>query len=261
VTDESLLPDLVELLLQGRPEHVNSALLSRQPPDAKAGAASVQDTLAALAWTPEPATPPAALRSRILSTVAKRQGGANERTAVLVLDMLNDHLAPGGSLEVPRARAIVPALAARLEVARSAGSPVVYVCDEHEPDDPDLDPWTTHNVKGTQGAEVWPALAPHPGDRMVRKSTYSAFTGSTLAAQLDDLQVDTLVLTGCLTEIGILATAVDALQRGFAVEIPPDSQAGASPLSEAAALDVLAMMPPYGAARRARVARRETAGG
>jgi nicotinamidase-related amidase len=257
VTDESQLPDLVEFLLQGRPDHVVSGLLAAEAPDAKLGAAIVQDTLAALAWVEEPAEPSAELRARVISTAAQRHGRARERTAVLVLDMLNDHLSPGGSVEVPRAREIVPALNARLEAARSTGVPIIYVCDEHDPDDADLEDWTTHNVKGTKGAEVWPPLAPHSGDRLVTKSTYSAFTGSRLATVLDELRVDTLVVTGCLTEIGILATATDALQRGFAIEIPPDSQAGASPTAEAAALSILAMMPPYGAARRERIARFE----
>jgi nicotinamidase/pyrazinamidase len=255
VPDESRLPDLVEFLLQGRPEHVISGLLAREAPDVKLGAAMVGDTLAALAMGEEPATVSSALRDRVISTVAGRRRNAREHSAILVIDMLNDHLNPGGSLEVPRAREIVPALNARLDAARAAGVPVIYVCDEHDADDPDFDAWTSHNVKGTKGAEVWAPLAPHAGDRIVTKGTYSAFTGSTLVALLDELVVDTLILTGCLTEIGVLATATDALQRGFVVEVPLDSQAGANPLAEAAALAILTVMPPYGPARRERVSR------
>jgi hypothetical protein len=50
-----------------------------------------------------------------------------------------------------------------------------------------------------------------------------------------------------------LATATEALQRGFAVEVPPDSQAGANEITERVAMGVLAIMPPYGPARRARL--------
>jgi nicotinamidase-related amidase len=174
---------------------------------------------------------------------------------VIVQHVDDEHLMPGGPLEVPRAREIVPALRSRLDAARTAGIPVVYVCDEHDADDPDLDEWTTHNVKGSKGAEIWADLAPRTPDRVVHKSTYSAFTGSSLADVLDELRVDTLVVTGCLTEIGIIATATDALQRGFIVEVPADSQAGASPEAEQAALGMLSVMPPYGAARRERLAR------
>jgi nicotinamidase/pyrazinamidase len=255
VTEHSHLSDWVEFLLQGRPDRVTTALLSAESSETREHVRDAEETLAALALVPEPVSPPPALRDRIMRTVSERMRVAQRRTAVLVIDMLNDHLTPGGSLEVPRAREVVPALRTRLSTARSAGMPVVYVCDEHDPDDPDLDEWTTHNVKGTKGAEVWPALAPQAGDRTVHKHTYSAFADSTLEAVLDDLKVDTLVVTGCLTEIGVLATAIDALQRGFVVEVPRDSQAGASPMAEEAALGMLSVMPPYGAARRKRLAR------
>lgn len=168
--------------------------------------------------------------------------------------MLNDHLTPGSSMEVPRARDIVPALVARLDAARAAGIPVIYVVDQHDPDDPDLDEWTTHNVAGTPGAEVWPPLTPKPGDRIVPKTTYSGFVNSELQAVLDELRVDTLVMTGCLTEIGMMATASDALQRGFAVDVPADTQAGSGPVAEGVAMSTLSIMPPYGATRRARLA-------
>ena len=79
-------------------------------------------------------------------------------------------------MEVPRAREIVPALQRRLAEARARRAPVVYVCDSHEDDDGDGLP--DHARAGTEGADVWPALAPEPGDRVVRKGGYSGFHGS-----------------------------------------------------------------------------------
>jgi nicotinamidase-related amidase len=254
MTEEEETLALLELALAGRPDRVVDMVLEVQPPQVKAAYGAIVESLATLGRAEDAASPGPALRSRLMQSLAARKT-ATSRRAVLVIDMLNDHLTPGGSLEVPRAREIVPALHARLDAARLAGVPVVYVCDEHDPDDPDLDQWTTHNLKGSQGAEVWPAIAPKPGDHVVHKSTYSAFTGSKLAP----LRVETLVVTGCLTEIGLLATATDALQRGFAVEVPPDSQAGATEGAEAAALGILTVMPPYGAARRERLARLQAA--
>jgi nicotinamidase-related amidase len=101
---------------------------------------------------------------------------------------------------------------------------------------------------------VWPAIAPKEGDRIVTKSTYSGFTGSSLDAVLTELGVDSLVLTGCVTEAGLFATAIDALQRGFTVEVPADAQAGSGPEAEQVALGSLSLMPPYGPARKARLA-------
>jgi nicotinamidase/pyrazinamidase len=132
---------------------------------------------------------------------------------------------------------------------------VVYVLDRHQPGDPELDAWATHALDGTEGAEVWPPLAPRAGDPLVTKSTYSSFTGSELEAVLERLHVDTVVLTGCATEVHLLTTATDALQRGFAVEIPPDAQAGFSEQAERFAMGVLSALVPYAPARKARLER------
>jgi len=239
---QAALADLLALLVQGRPERITAFLLGSEAAEVKHEAPEALPVDAAGA---DP------LKARILATLAS---STKPRTAVLVIDMQNDNLTPGSTVEVPRARDIVPAVVARLDAARSAGLPVVYIIDQHEPDDPDLDAWTTHNVVGTKGAEVWSALTPHDGDARVTKSTYSAFTGSRLDAVLDDLAVDTLVLTGCVTEVGVLATAMDALQRGFAVELPADTQAGTGAVAEGVAMATLAMLPPFGPARRARLA-------
>jgi nicotinamidase-related amidase len=260
-TDEQLA-ELLAAVLAGRQERVLAMALAQEPVELRAAFGMVAETLAAVGLAFEPDAPSASLRDRVLASVQRRRM-PSPRTALVVVDMLNEHLTPGSASEVPRARAIVPALQRRLGEARAHGVPVVYVVDEHDPDDADLDAiegWGAHNIRGSVGAEVWPDLAPHPGDAIVKKSTYSAFTGSDLARVLDEKKIDSIVLTGCLTEIGLLATATDALQRGFAVEVPPDAQAGASEMVEQVALGVLALMPPYGAARRARLASRVQAG-
>ena len=243
-------PDPLAFALTARPDRLETSLLGLAPALAPAvGAARV--TLAALALGLRPEEPGSALRARLLAGLGPRVA---PRRGLLVIDMLVDHLAPGSALEVPRARAIVPALRTRLDAARLAGVPVVYVLDAHDPDDSDLDAWGTHALRGSPGASVWEPLAPAEGDHLVEKPSYSAFHASALDAKLSELGVDTLVLTGCLTEMGLFATATDALQRGYAVEIPEDAQAGAAPELERAALTVLSAMAPYGPARQARLA-------
>lgn len=244
---------LLELALAGRPERIVESILAAEPADAGPEYRRLLETLAALGLSEAPVAPPGPLRGRVLRTLEQRKRTAKK--AVLVIDMLNDHLSPGRPLEVPRAREIVPAISRRLDEARQENVPIVYVVDQHEPDDPDLEQWPAHNVKGTPGGEIWPALAPKAGDRVVTKPTYSAFTRSALESVLDELSVDTLVLTGCLTEIGVLATATRALELGFAVEVPVDAQAGASDAAEKMAMGLIALMPPYGAARKERLAR------
>ena len=250
---EEQLADVIGFALAGRPERVEDGMLALAPADLKKGVRDVREVLAALALAAAPEKPSADLRSKILASVEKKRA----KKALLVIDMINDHLEPGTLLEVPRARAVVPALKQRIAEARRQGIPIVYVVDEHDPAESDLefDAWGTHAVKGTSGVEIWNDLAPESGDRIVKKPTYSAFHQSNLSSVLDELKVDTLVLTGCLTEIGIMATATDAMQQGFAVEVPPDSQAGSCVEAEMAAMSTMNVMAPFGPARRARLER------
>jgi nicotinamidase-related amidase len=244
--------ELLEVALAKRPDRVGQAAFDLLTKEARREVAALHEDLTALALAEPAAMPSASLRSRILATV---QGAVKPKRALLVVDMINDHLVPGRILEVPRARDIVPALATRIAEARRDGVPVVYVLDRHEPTDSDLDDWGEHAVEGSEGAEVWPALAPHPGDHLVTKPSYSSFFRSNLEAVLDALTVDTLELTGCSTEVQLLATATDALQMGFIVEVPVALQAGTSAEAEHAALHTMQFLVPYKPAREARMLR------
>ena len=144
------------------------------------------------------------------------------KEALLVIDMLVDFVREGAPLEVPAARAILPALKKRLAEARARNVPVIYVCDAHRPDDPEFTRmgWPPHAVKGTPGAAVVSELAPLETDPVVEKTAYSGFHHTGLDGILQSLGADTLVLTGCVTSICILYTAYDAVIRGYAVTVP-----------------------------------------
>jgi nicotinamidase-related amidase len=254
MSDQTALADLLEFVLAGRPERLSDLAISQMPSEQQAALRAVAEAAAALGVAQQGVAPSASLRERVLAA-ARARLERRPRRAVVVCDMIRDHLTPGRPLEVPRARDIVPALGARLQRARAAGEPVVYVLDRHEAGDPELDVWSTHAVEGTEGAEVWPELAPTASDRVLTKPSYSAFFQTDLERVLDELAVDTIVLTGCATEVQLMATATDALHRGFALEIPPDSQAGTSEAGEMVTMGVLSALVPYAPARRARLER------
>lgn len=158
--------------------------------------------------------------------------------ALLVIDMLEDFVAEGGALRVPRAAAVLPRIVEEVDDARRRGEPVVYVCDAHAPDDPEFSRmgWPPHAVRGTLGARVVRPLAPGPDDPLVEKTTYSGFYGSRLDAVLRERGVDTVRLTGCVTNICVLYTAADAAMRGYRVEVVKDAVAGLDPQDHAWAL-------------------------
>lgn len=134
--------------------------------------------------------------------------------ALLVLDMLEDFTKEGSPLEVPDNRKIVPVIKREIQRARAEGKPVIYVCDRHAPDDREFSKfgWRPHGVKGSKGAEVVAELKPESGDVIIEKTHYSGFFGTNLKQKLDELGIDRLILTGCLTHICVLYTAYEAVE-------------------------------------------------
>jgi nicotinamidase-related amidase len=59
-----------------------------------------------------------------------------------------------------------------------------------------------------------------PHDHLIVKKGASAFFGTSLAALLAGLRVDTVLVCGATTSGCVRATAVDAIQSGFPVLVP-----------------------------------------
>lgn len=151
--------------------------------------------------------------------------------AFLIVDMLNDFVSPGAPLEVPHNREIIPALKKRLAAARSAKIPILYICDAHSPDDPEFSRmgWPPHAVQGTVGAEIVAELAPEVSDTVLCKTTYSSFYQTRLEETLRQMEIDELIVTGCVSNICIMSAVSDAALRGFKVRVPVDSVASIDP--------------------------------
>lgn len=142
------------------------------------------------------------------------------RTAVVVVDMLNDFIRPEGVLYCgPQSEAIIRPIAERIAEARASGEPVIYVCDRHRPDDAEFQMFPPHAVGGTPGAEIIAELAPDPEDHVVPKRRYSAFAGTDLLLTLRELQVEGVELVGVCTNICVLYTACDARNLGYLVTV------------------------------------------
>jgi nicotinamidase/pyrazinamidase len=164
-----------------------------------------------------------------------------KKEALLVIDMLNDFVLSGASLEVPDTRMIIPIIQKELGRARVAGNPVIYVCDAHAPDDKEFRKfgWPAHAVKGTRGAHVIEELKPAPGDSIIPKDTYSGFYGTRLDETLKKFGVDSLRLVGCVTHICIMITASDAVLRDYKVTVVEDGVAGLAREDHDAALRIM----------------------
>ena len=159
------------------------------------------------------------------------------RTAVVVVDMQNDFVKPEGKLYVAAAQRAVEPIARLLERARAAGVFIIYTQDLHGEDDPEYRIWGEHVKAGTWGAEIVAELAPRPGDEVVQKPRYDAF----YASRMEDVlharpEIDTLVITGTVTNICVLHTAGSAALRWYKVVVPKDAVAALNEFDQEAAL-------------------------
>jgi ureidoacrylate peracid hydrolase len=147
------------------------------------------------------------------------------RTAVLVVDMLNEFCKPGGKMVLPGSERLVPPQRRVIEAARAAGAPVFWVIQSHDPRlrrDRELLKRGEHCLLGSWGVEVIDELAPQPGDFRVYKHRYSAFFGTDLDLMLKDMQCDQLVVFGVVTNICVRSTVHDAFFEGYEVVVPHD---------------------------------------
>lgn len=145
-----------------------------------------------------------------------------KKYAVLVVDMLNDFVT--GALKCDRGLAIVPNVKKLLAGCRKLGVPVVFCNDAHLKDiDHELKLWGDHAIAGTKGAEVIPELDLCTKDYVVPKRRYSGFFQTDLKLLLDELGVDTVIMTGLHAHMCVRHTSADAYQYGYDVVVAKDA--------------------------------------
>jgi nicotinamidase-related amidase len=74
---------------------------------------------------------------------------------------------------------------------------------------------------------------------LIDKATYSAFEAESFRSCLAELRADTLIFSGVETDVCVLATLLDAVDRGFRVVAVADAVASGSPAAHEAVLRTL----------------------
>ena len=142
------------------------------------------------------------------------------KRALIVVDMLVDFIDEKGALYCgPTAGRIVPFIRRKIDEARQAGEPVIYVCDSHRPNDKEFRMFPRHCVTGTPGAQVIPELKPARGATLVRKTRFSAFYGTRLEEILKKNRVKRADVVGVCTSICVMDTVGDLRNRDYQVTI------------------------------------------
>ncbi|MFC1962667.1 nicotinate phosphoribosyltransferase [Chloroflexota bacterium] len=156
---------------------------------------------------------------------------------VIVVDMLRGFLEEGYPLYCgPRARRIIPAVQKLLAQELAQDSKILYLTDNHVPDDLEFQMFPPHCIKGTPQAEIIPELSDYPGE-IIPKNRFSGFFATKLEKILADLKPDKVIVCGVCTDICVLHTVADARNRDYSVEVPVDCVASFGDTAHSFALD------------------------
>jgi ureidoacrylate peracid hydrolase len=174
------------------------------------------------------------------------------RAALLVIDMQNYFVAEGFPAEVPLARAIVPNINRIARAMRDAGGLVVWIQTTSKGA---LESWANHHTymltperalkrlagldETSDGYKLFPALEPLPIDLRVKKIKYSAFIAgsSDLDMELKRHGIDSLLVTGTLTNVCCESTARDAMMLDYRVVMLSDGNASLTDEEHTASLN------------------------
>jgi len=200
----------------------------------------------------------------ILDQLAAARGGARNafatidptRTAHLVIDLQNGFMEPGAPVEVPEARTIVDNVNRISAAVRDNGGLNVFVRfttpGEGDPAWP-----VFYERMGLAGDahrhafapdahywQLWPELDVRAEDAVIDKVRFSAFTpgASGLDALLRGLGIDTVIVSGTLTNCCCESTARDAMQLNYRVLFAADASAALSDAEHAATLQIMGLV-------------------
>ncbi|HVG52558.1 MAG TPA: cysteine hydrolase [Xanthobacteraceae bacterium] len=161
------------------------------------------------------------------------------RTALVVVDMQNVFCAPGAPVEVPTSREIVPHINRLARATRDSGGLVVWVqmtMKRREEWALVLDNMLSKETgdrvlaeikPGSTGHTLWPQMQPSPEDIYIFKNRFSAFlpSSSDIAEQLRRRGIDTVIITGTLTNVCCESSGRDAAMMDFKTIMVSDANA------------------------------------
>ena len=148
-----------------------------------------------------------------------------QRTGLLFFDVLNGYYHEASPATKQRKKPMVDNAVRLMKAARSAGVPIYFAKGSHREDegtsvllltdtDIPLRPWPggvvtlvkPAAIEGKSGSEVIPELEPTPTDYHLPKHRWSAFYQTYLDLALRAAKIDTIIISGGSTDVGIAAT-------------------------------------------------------
>lgn len=180
------------------------------------------------------------------------------RTAHIVVDLQNGFMESGAPVEVPVAREIVPNVNSISAAVRRCGGRNVFLRMTVDADSrSSWSNWFAYMHTPRAGAtiakafapnahywQLWPELDVGASDHIVEKTRFGAFVpgASRLHELLQGHGVDTLIITGTLTNCCCESTARDAMQMNYKVIFVSDATAALTDAAHGATLENMALL-------------------
>ncbi|WP_078429187.1 cysteine hydrolase family protein [Alkalihalobacterium alkalinitrilicum] len=162
-----------------------------------------------------------------------------KKQALLVIDMQNDFVSKDGAFaqagfEVERLQRIEKTICRMVKTARLKNIPVIFIGMQHTDENDGNGAWAFRRKamkhpnscrQGTWGGKWYGMLQPLPSDKVIWKHRYSGFVNTSLHELLQQLGVETCVLTGINTNTCVESTARDAHHLDYHVVLVEDATA------------------------------------
>jgi len=152
-----------------------------------------------------------------------------KKPALLLVDVVMAYVTPGQPLYSPRFETALASCERLTAAARKAGVPVIFTNVVYRAGGVDGGlfyrkvPALEVFLEGSPLGAFPETLQPHADEVVVSKQYASSFFGTSLAATLTSMGVDSLFITGFSTSGCVRASALDALQNGFVPLVVADA--------------------------------------
>ncbi|HEY3992378.1 MAG TPA: cysteine hydrolase family protein [Ktedonobacteraceae bacterium] len=137
------------------------------------------------------------------------------RRALLVIDVQNEYFT--GKLPVSYPQGSLEQIIRAMNAAHEANTPIVLI--QHSA--PQADSATFR--RGSNAWELHPSITQQPHAVLIEKTLPGSFTGTQLEAWLRERDIETVVISGYMTQMCCDTTARQALHLGFGVEFLSDA--------------------------------------
>jgi nicotinamidase-related amidase len=165
-----------------------------------------------------------------------------KKTAILFFDLLKGYSPTAEGAANAKKKLMVNNAVRLMKAGREAGIPIFFAKGNHRADlatsaliltdtNNSLNPWpdgvvtkgTMHVTSGDPSSDVIPELDPQPDDYYIPKFRWSAFYQTSLDLALRSRGIDTVIISGGSTDVGVASTVFSGRDMDYNIIVGSDA--------------------------------------